>query len=139
VRLWNIVPSKPLSMREDTADDLIEYIESVSRHFTGYMALNDIEAFRVSKIETFEQSPKYQKLTVGASIDKYSIGGVLDRAIRNEIYVVAREDGCRFFSFGYDFDAWICVKESDVLPEPDICMRVSDISEDLIKTDWYDN
>lgn len=103
------------------------------------MKLNDIVSWRVTKLETFERSKKFEDLTIGCTIGRDMIESVIDRAIRNEIYIIAREDGCRFFSFGYDFDAWICSKFADVLPDDATGIRVSDISEDLIKTDWYDN
>ena len=136
--LWNIIPSQPIAIRDRDEDAVRAFAENVTLFFKKYFELNHIDQFTISKLEISERSQN-ESLRVGGAVTRKDLGEIVRRAVYDEIYVIARGDGCRFFSFGYDYDAWICVKYSDEEPIETPGLSISDISESLIRTDWYDN
>lgn len=138
MRLLNLIPKQPATL-EEGSDELNAYVEAVSRFFCQCVSQNTIDDFFVSFSIDLDNSDSECKYPIGMKVSIDDIPSIVEDCIINEFGVRVRSYSCRFFSFGYDYDAWICLKESDKFDARNDFIEISDISEDLIKTDWYDH
>lgn len=139
MRLWNIAPlAKERDLKSD-ASLLDRYIDSVIEFFETFYTNNDVEAFFISKVNAISDIDMRESYNIGKVVSFRDIRCIVRLSIHDKISVICRGDGCRSFSFGYDYDAWICTKHSDLVSQDVDGLCISDISRDLIETDWYDN
>lgn len=136
MRLWNIVPHiEEERCKHSVADDVIEAIVSF---FDRFYVDNHPVKFKVDKIIFISPGLNNRLSKIGKIIEREDLPEIVSLAIHDEMRIIARGEGCRFFSFGYDLDSWICTKHEDIVQKDIPGLIISDISGDLINTDWYD-
>jgi hypothetical protein len=139
MRLWNILPNPPIEAKEKNIKIIEQYIKNISKFLSDYYLYNNIQFFIVTRIIPCKSDGNK---TTFAQNDKITVNyteNIVRGAISDEFGIVLRGEGCRLISFGYDYDAYICVKHSDVMSEYTEGISLSDTSNGLIETDWYDD
>ncbi|WP_137864231.1 MULTISPECIES: hypothetical protein [unclassified Sphingomonas] len=115
------------------------YIHALSKFLEAFLIDNEEAHVVITKYQVIKPCDRSGHFGIGSRVAAKDIFSIVDMAIRDNISAILRGSGCRFFSFGYDYDAWLCHKHSDTISYESSYIVVSDISDDLIRTDWYDN
>jgi hypothetical protein len=138
MKLWNIIPAISIPTRNPPREVVEDYVKYVATFLNQCILINEIDDFFINRLGD-EALKSGLEFTVGKKVGISNVQSIARAAILSGCGISVRSRSCRFFSFGMDYDAWICMKHVDVLPSVPKELKVSDISEYLIITDWYDD
>lgn len=137
MRLLNILPIQNINNGDRAR--LITHAKLVRDFLEVVFRDNQISDLFVSHIQPSIDERESNKIKVGMRIRKEEIWSVVEAGLVHEREVRLRSFSCRYLSFGWDNDTWMCVKHSDKVPAACDGILIQDISEQLVTTDWYDN
>ena len=137
MRLWDISPAGQVGNTRLDGVQLEAYCDALAGFLCEFIAANNVDDLAVDycRMEVPGAPPPFGANHIVSPAD---IKEMVYPAVAGHMSIRLKGKDCRFFSFGFDYDAWLCVRNADLLPAPASLLRLRDISMDLIETDWYD-